>query len=52
MGLIKAKEEMQGKLMAEINSEKNERQSTEETLLKLLEEACVRVETSLRASVL
>ena len=41
-------DDMQKKLFAEISSEKKERQKTEETLIKLLEETCSRVESGLR----
>ena len=40
---------MQDRLLQELVTERNERESTEETLLKLLEETCQRVESSLRA---
>lgn len=43
--------DMQDRLLAEVRTEREERVSTEATLLKLLEDTCVRVENSLRGSV-
>jgi hypothetical protein len=43
--------DMQERLLTEVKTEREERISTEATLLKLLEDTCVRVENSLRGSV-
>mmetsp|Transcript_21702 Transcript_21702/g.39612 ORF Transcript_21702/g.39612 Transcript_21702/m.39612 type:complete len:251 (-) Transcript_21702:1719-2471(-) len=43
--------DMQDRLLTEVKTEREERISTEATLLKLLEDTCVRVENSLRGSV-
>ena len=40
-------EDLQGRIRQEIVKEKRERETTEDTLIRLLEETCVRVETGL-----
>lgn len=50
--MIKMLGDMQERLVREVDNERQERQTTEETLLKLLEESCMRVENTLRSSVL
>ncbi len=41
-------EDMHGKITHEIANERKERESTEEGLLKLLEETCARVESGIK----
>lgn len=41
-------EEMNHYLNSELNNEKNERESTEESLINLIDQTCNRVENSLR----
>jgi hypothetical protein len=42
-------DDMHERLVQELVNERNERENTEEILLKLLEETCQRVESSLRS---
>lgn len=41
-------EDIHGKVMYELQKEIKERQDTEENLLRLLEETCIRVEKSIK----
>lgn len=48
--MFKILDDMQNRLLQEISNERQVRQKTEERLLKLLEETCIRVENSLKLS--